>query len=322
MSLHTTQHEDMPCVVIGVDVSKAGLDVGCSDGSWQAHFSNDKAGYKALIKEVCRRYGTVIIGLEPTGGYERGLIGACHDASIEVYFADARRVRSLAIAHNVGAKTDAIDARFIARFIEDVGGRKIVSRPSREALADIMSTRAYLVEERVRLEQVVTTLRSPQARRPMLRVIKRLQAEIKALDLLAHEHVQGDPVLQEQAKRLQTAPGVGPIVAYSLLAEVPELGDLTSKQIARLVGCAPKTQESGIWKGKAVCVGGRTRPRNMLYLAAMAAKRYNKSFKDFFETLTAAPKSKPKMVALMAIMRKIIIALNAMIRDQKDWQSA
>lgn len=151
MKQDTQKQETAPVIVNGVDVSKAFLDVGRKDGSWQMRFSNDAKGIKALLKEALARYDRVIVGLEPSGGNERGLIDACHKAGLEVRFADARRVRCLANAHNVPAKTDAIDARFIARFIEEGGGRVIKPNPSREALADVMHTRTCLVEERVRL---------------------------------------------------------------------------------------------------------------------------------------------------------------------------
>ncbi|MFO0430367.1 MAG: transposase, partial [Hyphomonadaceae bacterium] len=155
------------------------------------------------------------------------------------------------------------------------------------------------------------------AKRALTRQLRKLKAEICTLDLAAQKHVAAHAHLAEASRRLQTAPGVGPIVAMTLLGELPELGSLNSKQIARLVGLAPFIRESGQWKGRAHCSGGRMRPRNILYLAAMAAKRCHKPSKAFFDRLVS--NAKPKMVALNALMRKLITQLNAMMRDQTDW---
>lgn len=305
-------------VILGVDVSKAVLDVGIQDGSWKASFSNDATGIKALIRTVSKRFGdSLIVGLEPSGGYERGLVEALLDEGVDVRFADARRVRDLARAHNAPAKTDAIDASFIARFIAETGGRVIKRDPATQALSAIMSARAFLVENAQRLEQRLSGEHQPDAKRALARQLRKLKAEISVLELAAHKHIAAHAHLDEASRRLQTAPGVGPIVAMTLLGDLPELGTLNSKQIARLVGLAPFTRESGQWKGHARCSGGRMRPRNMLYLAAMAAKRCHKPSKAFFDTLIS--NAKPKMVALNALMRKLITQLNAMMRDQTDW---
>jgi transposase len=304
-------------VILGVDVSKSMLDVGVQDGSWRASFPNDATGIKSLIRMAHKRFGSFIVGLEPSGGYERSLVEALLDENLDVRFADARRVRDLARAHNAPAKTDAIDACFIARFIAETGGRVIKRDPATQALSAIMSARAFLVESAQRLEQRLSHEHQVDARRALTRQLRRLKAEICALDLAAQKHVAAHAHLAEASRRLQTAPGVGPIVAMTLLGELPELGSLNSKQIARLVGLAPFIRESGQWKGRAHCSGGRMRPRNILYLAAMAAKRCHKPSKAFFDKLVS--NAKPKMVALNALMRKLITQLNAMMRDHTDW---
>jgi transposase len=303
--------------VVGIDISKATLDAGLFDGSWADSFTNDAAGIARLIKVLTKRFQCLVVGLEPSGGYERKLIAGLLKAGIEARFADARRVRQLAQAYNAPAKTDAIDASFIARFIIETGGVVIKIDPALKALGEIMAARATLVEQAQRLEQVMTGTKEPTAKRALASVLKSMKTRIKVLEQRATEHVRAHARLHEASKRLQTAPGVGPIVAMTLLAEMPELGILNSKQIARLAGLAPFIRESGQWRGRATCSGGRTVPRNMLYLAAMAAKRCNPTYKAWFDRLVA--NHKPKMVALNALMRKLLTSLNAMIRDQKDW---
>lgn len=304
-------------MVLGIDISKARFDVAAWQDPWTASFDNNKVGFKRFIKAAKEQFGTFIVGLEPTGGYERDLVEALLDEGIETCFADARRVRHFATAYNVSAKTDVIDARFIARFVGEVGGRVIVRHQEVETLADIMAARAFLVEQAVALEQKITSIREPNTKRMLERQLRKMRAEASALQALAISHVKTDDALAQKYRRLMTAPGVGPIVALTLLAEVPELGHLTNKQVARLIGVAPFTRESGQWKGRATCQGGRTRPRNMIFLAAMAAKRHNKASKAFVDRLLA--NAKPKMVAINALMRKIITHLNAMLANQSDW---
>jgi transposase len=226
-------------------------------------------------------------------------------------------VRLLAQAHNAPAKTDPIDARFIARFIAETGGRKITLDPAREALGELMAARRNLIAAAQRLAQQAEALDHAPARRALERQVKKLTAEAKVMEAAALAHVRAHGDLAAAARLLMSAPGVGPIVAATLLAEMPELGALTGKQAARLAGLAPFVRESGQWKGRATCGGGRLVPRNLLYLAAMAAKRKCRTAGAFFDRLVAA--GKPKMVALTALMRKLITALNAMMRDQKPW---
>jgi transposase len=304
-------------VFVGIDVSKAALDLAVLDASARRRFANAPKGWRALLAWLRTLGPGAVIGLEPSGGYETGVIGALLGAGFDVRFADARRVRLLAQAHNAPAKTDAIDAHFIARFIAETGGRKLRLDPARHALAELMKARRDLMDAARRLTQQAEAMTHAPARRALERHVKKLLVEAKAVERQALAHVCATPDLAAAAALLQTAPGVGPIVAATLLAEMPELGALTGKQAARLAGLAPFVRESGQWKGRAACAGGRMVPRNLLYLAAMAAKRKEHAAKAFFDRLVAA--GKPKMVALTALMRKLLTALNAMLRDQKPW---
>lgn len=302
--------------IAGIDVSKLTLDVCLLEGGEPRRFDNDATGRKRLVRWL-RRHKTGVVGLEPSGGYERSIVKALIGAGFDVRFADARRVRLLAEAHNAPAKTDAIDARFIARFIAETGGRAIKLDPDREALAELMAARRNLIDAAQRLAQQAEMIDLPSARRALERQIRRLRAEADALKAAALAHVRAHANLAADARILMSAPGVAGIVAASMLAEMPELGALTGKQAARLAGLAPYVRESGQWKGRAAIGGGRVVPRNLLYLAAMAAKRTCPVLRAFFDRLVAAGKS--KMVALVAVMRKLLTALNAMLRDRKSW---
>ncbi len=304
--------------IAGIDVSKHSLDAAVLGAAGGERFDNDAKGAKRLIAWL-RRQRAEIVGLEPSGGYEKAAIKALAAAGFDVRFADARRVRLLAEAHNAGAKTDAIDAHFIARFIVETGGRKIELDPVREALADMVKARRDLGGAARRLAQQAAALTHKGARRTLEKQAAALCAAAKAMEQAALAYVRDDSALTNDAQIMQTAPGVGAIVAATMLADMPELGRLTGKQAARLAGLAPYIRESGQWKGRAACGGGRMAPRNILYMAAMAAKRKDPSLKAFFDRLVAA--GKPKMVALVALMRKLLTALNAMLRDQKTWTS-
>lgn len=302
--------------IAGIDISKHALDVCAFVSGEGARFDNDAKGLKRLAAWLARR-GVRVIGLEPSGGYERNAVKALLAAGFDVRFADARRVRRLAEAHNAPAKTDAIDARFIARFIAETGGRVIRLDPAREQLAALMTARRNLLEAAQRLAQQAEAIDLAAARRALERQVKKLTAEAKAMEAAALAHVRQHGELATAARLLMSAPGVGPIVAATMLAEMPELGALSGKQAARLAGLAPYIRESGKWKGRAAIGGGRGIARKLLYLAAMAAKRTCPRARAFFDRLVAA--GKPKMVALAALMRKLVTTLNAMLRDQRPW---
>lgn len=303
-------------IVVGIDVSKASLDAHRLDTGQAERFANTAQGRTRLLAWL-QRITAPIVGLEPSGGYERPLLRRLLDAGIDARFADPRRVRKMAEAHNAPAKTDAIDARFIARFIEQTGGTRLVRDPAREQLRDLLSTRAKLAEA-ARADRQRASMLDPGPARDALRDVARV-CEAKAASLLraAHALVRRQPALSQLVRLARTIPGIGPLVAMNWLAQMPELGSRSGKQIAKLAGLAPFIRESGEWKGRAFCSGGRPEPRRLMYLAAMAAKRSNPAFKAAFDRLVA--NGKPKMVALVAIMRRLATILNAVIRDQTPW---
>jgi transposase len=301
---------------VGVDVAKAELEV-CGLGEGRSRrVSNTPRGWGRLI--ACLPAGAVV-GVEPSGGYERGLVKALLAAGVDVRWADAARVRALARALGAPAKTDAIDAHMIARFVAETGGRPIRIEPDRERLRDHLAARSAALETAARLKAQAAALEPGPGREALTRL--RLAAEQAAIELTraVRNLIEACERLAQPWRLLQSAPGVGPQVAAELLAHMPELGVLSRKPIARLAGLAPFVRESGAWRGRATCSGGRPRPRQLLYMAAMTAIRTAGPLRTRFTRLIA--NGKPRMLALNACMRALLTALNAMIRDQQPWRA-
>jgi transposase len=303
--------------IVGVDVSKASLDAHQLGAPRTERFANTANGRRRLLAWL-QRLEAPVVGLEPSGGYERALLRDLLAAGIEARFADPRRVRKMAEAYNAPAKTDAIDARFIARFIKETGGTAIVRDPDREQLRDLLNTRTNLIETAQAQHQRASMLDPGAARQALLQLARAGEAKAKTLLAEASALVRRKPALRNLVRLAQTIPGIGPLVAMTWLAQMPELGQCSGKKIAKLAGLAPFIRQSGEWKGRAFCAGGRPNPRRLMYLAAMAAKRSSPPFKAAFDRLVAS--GKPKMVALVAIMRRLATILNAVIRDQTPWQ--
>lgn len=309
---------------VGVDVSKAHLDVaiyGKSEG-WQV--ARDDAGLVQLVQRL-REFDPAVslVVLEATGGLERNVAVALALASIPVAVVNPRQVRDFARATGKLAKTDAIDAAILAHFAQAV-------QPRSEPLPDPIAVKLESAVSRRR--QLVDMLTSEKNRRGMLMLqrsaakrilnslqkhIEWLEAEIARLDDDIDDTIKASPVWREKDDLLQSVPGVGPVVSRTLLSRMPELGSLSSKQIAALAGLAPMNRDSGLSRGRRTIWGGRAEVRAVLYMAAVTAARCNPLLRAFYERLLAAGK-KP-MVALIAVMRKLLTTLNAMVRDGTRW---
>jgi len=300
-------------VFVGVDVSKADLDVCIAGAGKPWRVKNTPAGWARLIKALPPG---AVIGLEPSGGYEKGVIGALIAAEADVRWADPARVRALARAVGAPAKTDRIDAELIARYVAQTGGRAVELNPERARLGQLLAARSAALATAIRLKAQADTLED-EAALALQRMEAIARQEVAGLTRRIFEMIRNQPSLAQPWRLLQTAPGVGPLVAAELLANMPELGCISRKAIAKLAGLAPYVRESGAWKGRAFCSGGRPRPRQALYLAAMAAVRACPAVRNRFQRLVQH--GKPKMVALTACMRQMLTALNAMLRDQKPW---
>lgn len=288
--------------IVGIDVSKDKLDVAVDPTGECFQVANDADGWQTLRRRL-EEIGPRAIGIEPSGGYEWGVIGALLAAGLPVKMVDAWRLRQFAKASGVLAKNDRLDAAVIARFVDLMPCRAARREPELEPLAELVWARHQAVEDALRYANQLERARHGEVRRLLTRHIRRLEADRLALDKRIAATIAANPVLAERYKILCSAPGVGPVLAATLIAFVPELGSLTRAQVGALVGVVPYDFDSGRMKGLRCIFGGRAKVRRVL--------------KAFKKRLIDAGK-KPK-VAIVAVMHKLIVRLNAMLRDNAKW---
>lgn len=302
-------------VFVGIDVSKAQLDLAFRpEGQFSA--PNDEAGCAQVLERLSAVQPTLVV-LEATGGWEIPLTGVLAAAGMPVVVVNPRHVRDFAKATGQLAKTDALDAQTLAHFAE-------VLRPEPRPLADEQTqTLAAILARRRQLVEMLTAEKNrlgsaPKPVRKSLRThITWLERELAQTDRdLAHA-IRESPVWREKEALLRSTPGVGPVLTTTLLANLPELGTLTGKQIAALVGVAPLNRDSGTLRGKRTVWGGRAQVRAILYMGAIVAARFNPVIRAFYLRLRAAGKA--KKVVLTACMRKLLIILNAMVKHRTPW---
>ena len=304
-------------VFVGVDISKAQLDLALRpEGQFSA--PNNEAGFAQVLERLNAVHPTLVV-LEATGGLEIPLTGVLATAGVPVVVVNPRQVRDFAKATGRLAKTDALDAQTLAHFAE-------VMRPEprplpdeqTQALAAILARRRQLVEMLTAEKNRLGTAGKP-VRKSRRTHIAWLERELSHTDRgLAHA-IRESPVWREKEALMRSTPGVGPVVTTTLLATLPELGALTGKQIAALVGVAPLNRDSGTWRGKRTVWGGRAQIRAVLYMAALVAARFNPVIRAFYQRLCAAGKA--KKVVLTACMRKLLIVLNAMLKHRTPWRA-
>ena len=306
----------------GIDVSKQHLDVCC--GTEEPRVANDAQGWDATIA-MLRRANVDLVVIEATGGYERGLVCALQSAGITVARVNPRQARDFAKSMGILAKTDKVDARALRDFADVLSRhkdrQKYITEPvgaEREELAALVTRRRQLVEMRVaesnRLEQA-RTHRMVKSIKNVIRTLDKQLADIdRDIDDLLEEH------FKDQRELLDSVKGVGPVTIVTLTALLPELGRLARRQIAKLVGVAPLARDSGQHRGKRTIGGGRADVRCTTYMATLSAIRHNPVIRPFYERLILA--GKPKKVAIVACMRKLLTILNAMMRDQAMWDAA
>lgn len=303
-------------IFIGIDVSKARLDVAIRPSGESESVANDKTGIKALVKHLGEIQPALIV-LEATGGVERQLTRALASAELPVVVVNPRQVRDFAKATGQLAKTDAIDAVVLARFAEAV---RPVLRPLPDEVT--LELRALIARRRQITEMMVAErnrLRgaSQSVTKRIDAHIRWLEAELQRADKDLDQSIRQSPIWQENEDLLRSVPSIGPVISRTLLAELPELGQLNRKQIAALVGIAPLNWDSGTLRGRRAIWGGRASVRAVLYMAALVASRHNTVMRVFYKRLRDAGKA-PK-VALVACMRKLLTILNAMIKHKTRW---
>lgn len=310
----------MDNTIVGIDVSKDRLDVAVRPNGEVFTIERNPVGLEQLtlrLEVMCPD----LVALEATGGFETIVAAALAAARLPVVVVNPAQIRAFARAIGQRAKTDPIDAAVIAHFAE---ATRPVPRPlpdeATRLLADLVGRRRQIIEmmgaERQREKRVTV----PRLRKSIVRLLKALERELTSVDTDINDAVRGSPAWREKEDLLASVPGVGPTIARTLIAELPELGQLSRRQVAALAGLAPFTRQSGQWRGRSFIGGGRTAVRAALFMGAMVAKRHNPTLKAFFDRLVAA--GKPKMVALIAVARKLLTILNAILRDRRPWQTA
>src|SRR4051812_29917175 len=310
----------MDAIYVGIDVSKDRLDVHVRPSGEAFAVGRDGKGLEELVERL-RALAPTLIAVEATGGFETIVAAAVAGATLPLAVVNPAQVRHFARAIGKRAKTDPIDAAVIAHFAEAV---KPVPRPIPDAearlLGELVARRRQIIEMLVAERQREKRVDAVRVRKSLARHIAALEKELPVIDGDIDTMVRGSPVWREKEDLLVSFPGVGGILARTFLAEMPELGSLDRRKIASLVGVAPFTHQSGRWRGKSMIAGGRARPRAGIFLAALTASRCNPVLRAFYRRLL--DRGKPKMVALIAVARKILTILNAMLRDKKPWQPA
>ena len=310
---------DQP-LFIGIDVSKAMLDVALLPTGEVLAVPNEPTGHANLVTYLLSAGPIERIVLEATGGYENACFLALSEANLPVVVVNPRQARDFARASGRLAKTDKIDAALLARFAHAIQPevREACTAQQRELTALVARRRqlvGMITAERQRLDKTTST----RVKASLECTLSFLTGSLADLEAALKDAVKLDPEWRVRCALLTTMPGIGLITALTLLADLPELGQLTAKQAAALVGVAPMNRDSGKSRGYRRTTGGRPHVRHALYMAAVTARRCNPTLKPFYERLRAA--GKPPKVALVAVMRKLLIHINAMTRNHQAWQA-
>ena len=303
-------------VFIGIDVSKAWVDVAVRPTGEAWRVDQDQAGVEALVLRLQAMSPQCIV-MEATGGYEAPIAAALGAAGLPVAVVNPRQVRDFARSQGKLAKTDRLDAAVIAHFGQASGvtGQALRS-PEARALEGLVARRRQIIQMRT-AEQQRRQRALPVVREGIEEVIALLNRQVKEIDDELGRRLRESPLWREREDLLRSVPGIGPATVFSLLAELPELGSLDRREAAAVVGVAPLNRDSGKHRGSRRCWGGRGRVRAALYMAALVGVRYNPTLKEFYERLLRA--GKPKKVALTACMRKLLTILNAMLKHHTAW---
>ena len=300
-------------VFVGIDVSKAELEVGVlpTEQFWST--PNNEAGHHDLVERL-RGLNPTLIVLEATGGFETLVAATLAAAGLPVGVVNPRRVRDVAKATGTLAKTDRIDARLLALFAMRMRPPVRVLKDEQSRALDALFTRRRQIVDMLTMEKNRLSLATPPVRKDLKDHITWLTKRLKDVDGGLKDLIKNSSVWCEKDTLLQSTPGIGPVASVALLAQMPELGALNRRQISALAGVAPFNNDSGKFKGQRHVWGGRATVRAVLYMATLAAIRCNPSIKAFYQRLKAAGK-KPK-VAIVACMRKLLTILNAMLTQQ------
>jgi len=302
---------------IGIDMAKRHFDLHSFKTGQDRRMENSADGIRQCVA-LCNEIRPKLIVMEATGGYERTLAATVQAEGFAVAVVNPRRIRDFARAAGQIAKTDKLDARIIAQF-----GATMEPRPTEQIdentqkLKALVARRSQLVglhtAESNRLEHAHTK----SIQRSIVAVVKVIAAQLKSIDRQIEQHIQETPQLHQRSEIIDSAPGIGPVTAHMLVTELPELGRVNRRQIAALVGVAPMARDSGTFRGKRMTGGGRKQIRSRLFMPTLVAVRHNPILKAYYTGLINRGKS--KMVALVAVMRKLICILNVMVKNNQKW---
>jgi transposase len=312
MFMESTSH-----ACVGIDVAKHSLDV-CLLAT-ERHFTvgNDDDGFRQLIDELPEA-GTCLVVVEATGGYQRRVVAVLIQAGHRVAVVNPRQVRDYARGLGILAKTDRLDAHAIARFGQHAQPRPCeISSEKQAAFRELVTRRRQLVEFRTAEQNRLETATAKTVRKNIRHMLEQLDKQIRQLEEEMGELIDTDPELSAKAALLETVPGVGAVTITSLLVELPELGRLNRQQVAALVGVAPFNRDSGQFHGRRRIWGGRAALRSVLYMAALTARRTNPLIRAFAQRLEAS--GKPFKVVITACMRKLLVILNTMLKNNLPW---
>ena len=304
---------------VGIDVAKDRLDVHVRPTDEVFSLTHDETGVGQLVARL-RELGPRLIVLEATGGYEVTGAVALAAAGLPLVVANPRQIRDFARATGQLAKTDRLDARATALFAEAVrpAVRPLADEQAR-ALGELVTRRRQVLEMLGAELNRRRLVRDRQLQRRIAAHIKWLERALQELEQDLHTTIRATPVWRDTEDLLRSVPGIGPVTAFTLIADLPELGRLTRREIAALVGVAPMNRDSGTLRGRRMITGGRSAVRRVLYMATLVAIRRNPALTAFYQRLRG---SRPAKVALIAAMRKLLTILNAILRDHRPWQPA
>lgn len=310
----------MEQMFVGIDVAKDRLDIHVRPSRESFAVARDGEGVAALVDRL-KQLAPALVVLEATGGFEVTVAAALGAAQLPLAVVNPRQIRDFARATGKLAKTDALDAAAIAHFAQAVHPepRPLPDAQARE-LGELVARRRQVIEMIVAERNRARQVQSPSLKKRIDRHLAALQTELTEIEHDLDDSTRNTPIWREHENLLISVPGVGNITARTLLADLPELGTLDRKQIAALVGVAPLNRDSGTMRGKRTIWGGRAGVRAALYMAALVASRKNPIIALFYSRLRTA--GKPAKVALTACMRKLLVILNAIIRDKQPWQNA
>ena len=304
-------------IFVGIDVSKAWLDIAVHEKEETFRASNDEIGIASLVKRLKKLKASLIV-LEPTGGFEMLVVAQLTHAGLPVAVVNAKRVRDFARATGQIAKTDKLDAKVLAHFAAAVRPAiRSLRTEQEEQLTALMTRRRQVIDMLTVEKNRLVTVRA-KMRTEIEAHLQWLSNSLKKLDQEIEEFVESLPVWKDKDALLQSVPGVGRVSSATLLAMLPELGLLNRQEIAALVGVAPVNKDSGKKRGRRRVYGGRADVRSVLYMAALSAKKFNPVIRKFYERLIQH--GKEKKVALTACMRKLLVILNAMLRSNQPWR--